>query len=82
MPKTTYILQKELTANVFVLFYVNPKKIPTLPPPPPSELIRRVIHMQEITHEVPKPASHTVISRMQLTLHATRRTPVGASRLV
>ena len=41
--------------------------------------------MQEsITQEAPKPTSQAVLisSRMQLTLHATRRTPRGASRLV
>ena len=42
-----------------------------------------VIHMQESTgtHKVPKSASQAVLSRMQLTLHATRRTPHGASGL-
>ena len=35
-----------------------------------------VIHMQE------KSASNAFLSRMQLTLHETRRTPHGASRLV
>ena len=40
------------------------------------------IHMQESTHKVPKPASQAALSRMQLTLHATRQTPHGESRLV
>ena len=38
--------------------------------------------MQESTHKVRKSTSHVVLSKMQLTLHATRRTPHGASRLV
>ena len=41
-----------------------------------------VIHMKENTHKVPKSASQAVLSRMLLTLHATRRTPHGDSRLV
>ena len=38
--------------------------------------------MQESTHKVRKSASQVVLSRMQLALDATRRTPPGASRLV
>ena len=34
------------------------------------------------THKVPMSASRAVVSRMQRTLHATRRTPHGASLLV
>ena len=41
-----------------------------------------VTHMQERMHKVPKSASQAVLSRMQITLHATRPTPHGASRLV
>ena len=41
-----------------------------------------VIHMQESAHKVPQSASQAALSRMQLTLHATRRTPRGASRLM
>ena len=41
-----------------------------------------VIHKQESTHKVPKSAPQTVPSRMPLTLHATRQTPLGALRLV
>ena len=37
--------------------------------------------MQGNTHNVPKFASQAVRSRMQLTLHATRLTPYGASPL-
>ena len=36
--------------------------------------------MQESTHKVPKGASQAVLSRVQLTLHATRRTLHGVSR--
>ena len=39
-------------------------------------LFDAVIHMQE------SPSQQAVLSRMQLTLHASRRTPHGASRLV
>ena len=38
--------------------------------------------MQESTHKVPKSASRAVLSKEQLTLHATLRTPHGASRLM
>ena len=41
-----------------------------------------VIHKQESRHKVPKSVLRTVLGRMQFTLHATRRTPYGASRLV
>ena len=44
--------------------------------------IETVIHMQQSTHKVPKFAAQVVDSRMQLILHATRRRPHGASRLV
>ena len=37
--------------------------------------------MQESTHKVRKSALQVSLSRVQLTLHATRRTPHGASRL-
>ena len=39
-----------------------------------------VIHMQESTRNVPKTVGQMVLSRMQLTLHAIRRIPHGASR--
>ena len=38
--------------------------------------------MQQSTHEVPKSASQTVLSKVLITLHATRRTPHGGSRLL
>ena len=38
--------------------------------------------MQESTHKVKKPASQVVLSRVQTTVRATRRTPYGASCLV
>ena len=38
--------------------------------------------MQQSTHEVPKSASQTVLSKVLITLHATRRTPHGDSRLL
>ena len=41
-----------------------------------------VVHARESTHKVRKSASQVVFSRMQLTLHATRETPHGASPLV
>ena len=48
-----------------------------------NKLSDAVIHLkEESTHRVPKSASQAVLSRMQLALHATRRTPHGASRLV
>lgn len=37
------------------------------------------VHLQECTHKVSKSASKAVLSRMQLTLHVTRRRPYGAS---
>ena len=40
------------------------------------------MHEQESRHKVPKSVSRAVLGRMQSTLHATRRTPHGASRLV
>ena len=45
-------------------------------------LFEAVIHKQESRHRVPRSASHVVLSRTKLTLHTTRRTPHGASRLV
>ena len=39
------------------------------------------IRTQESTHKVPKPALQVVLGGMQLTLHATRRTPDGAFAL-
>ena len=41
-----------------------------------------VIHRQESRHQVPKSVLRAVLGRMQFTLHATRRTPHGASRMV
>ena len=41
-----------------------------------------VIHKQESRHNVPKSVLRAVLGRMQFTLHATRRTPHGASCLV
>ena len=38
--------------------------------------------MQESTHMVPVSTSQVVLSRMQLTLYVTRRTPHGGLRLV
>ena len=46
-----------------------------------AKQVNAVVHMQESTHNVPKSASQAVLSRMQLTLHATRRSPHGASCL-
>ena len=43
---------------------------------------KAVIYTHESTHKVWKSASHAVLGRMQITLHGTRRTPHGASRLV
>ena len=37
---------------------------------------------KESRHKVPKSVSRAALRRMQFTLHATRRTPHGASRLV
>ena len=47
-----------------------------------SKLIGDVIHKQESRHKMPKFVLRAVLGRMQLTLHATRRTPHGAPRLV
>ena len=47
-----------------------------------EELIGAVIDKQESRHKVPKSVLRAVLERMQFTLHATRRTPHGASRLV
>ena len=42
-----------------------------------------VIRRQETAHKLPKSTSQEAVhSRMRLTLHATRRTPHGASRLL
>ena len=46
------------------------------------QLIGTVTHNQESMHKVPKSVLRAVLGRMQFTLHATRRTPHGASRLV
>ena len=51
-------------------------------PPPLYKLFDAVIHTQESTHKVPTSASQAVLSRIQVTLHATRRKPHGALRLV
>ena len=39
------------------------------------------MHKQESRHKVPKSVLRAVLGRMQFILHATRRTPLGASRL-
>ena len=44
--------------------------------------IGAVIHKQGSTHKVPKSVLQTVIRKMQFTLHATRRRPHRALRLV
>ena len=44
------------------------------------QLIGAVIHEQESRHKVPKCVLQAPLGRMQFTLHATRRTPHGASR--
>ena len=41
-----------------------------------------VIHKQKSRHMMPKSVSRAVLGGMQFTLHATRRTPHGTSRLV
>ena len=46
------------------------------------KLIGAVIHTQESRNKVPKSVLRAVFGRMQFTLHATRRTPHGALRLV
>ena len=60
-----------------------------LPPPLWSGHTRKqsnslvaVVHKQESRHKVPKSVLRAVLARMQFTLHTTRRTPHGASRLV
>ena len=59
----------ELTADVLAFFYnIHP--------------FEAVIHIQRSTHKVRKSASQVILSRMQITLHATCPTPNGASRLV
>ena len=45
-------------------------------------LIGAVIHTQGSKHKVPKSVLRAVLGRMQFTIHAARRTPHGASRLV
>ena len=48
-----------------------------------NKLSDAVIHLkEESTHRVPKSASQAVLSMLQLTFHAPRRTHHGASRLV
>ena len=44
--------------------------------------IGAVIHEQESRHMMPKSVLRAVLEKTQFTLHATRRTPHGASRLV
>ena len=46
------------------------------------QLIGAVIYKQESMHKVLKSFLRAVLGRMQFTLHAIRRTPHGASRLV
>ena len=46
------------------------------------KLIGAVIHKQASRHKVPKSVLRAVLGRMQFTLHATRRAPHGALRLV
>ena len=43
---------------------------------------RPPLRAQESRHKVPKSVLRAVLGRMQFTLHATRQTPHGASRLV
>ena len=50
--------------------------------PPYLIVIGAVFHKQESRHKVPKSVLRAVLGRMQFTLHATRRTAHGASRLV
>ena len=45
-------------------------------------LIGAVIHQQQNTHKLPKSILRAVLGRMQFTLHETRGTPHGTSRLV
>ena len=47
-----------------------------------KQLIGAVIHKQESRYKVPKSVLRANLGRMQFTLHATRRTPHGASGLV
>ena len=47
-----------------------------------KELIGAVIRKQEIRHKVPRSVLRAVLGRMRFTLHATRCTHRGASRLV
>ena len=44
--------------------------------------IGAVIHEHESRHKVQKSAFRAVLGTVQFTLHATRRTPHGSSRLV
>ena len=55
---------------------------PPLPPPPLVKSKLSSIRKKVRTSYRPLPASQGVPSRMQLTLHAARRTPHGASRVV
>ena len=52
----------------------------SLPPPPRPRMA--VTRKQESGRKVPKSVLRAVLGRMQFTLHASRRTPHGASRLV
>ena len=47
-----------------------------------KKLIGAVIRIQESRHKVPKSVLRGVLGRTRSTIHATRRTPHGASRLV
>ena len=53
----------------------------TLPPLPQTHA-KPSSDKQESAHKARKSASRVVLSKMQFTLHVTRRTPHGASRLV
>ena len=52
------------------------------PPPPPVKDFEAVILHARKSHKVRESASQAVFVRMQLTVHATRRAPQGASRLL
>ena len=59
-----------------------PIAVPGVATPETKQLISAVIHKQESKHEVPESVLRAVLGRIQFTLHATRRTPHIASRLV
>ena len=50
--------------------------------PEKSNSLVVVTHKQESRHKVPQSVLRAVLGRTQFILHATRRTPHGASRLV